>query len=71
MGSYYAIVIDSPGSADGERLQKEIEEKVGQQIRKYLGLEDEQELGSYADVEIKVFSEAQEKYLAKVTVRIK
>ena len=26
MGSYYAIVIDSPGSADGERLQKEIEE---------------------------------------------
>jgi thiamine biosynthesis lipoprotein len=27
MGSYYAIVIDSPGSADGERLQKEIEEK--------------------------------------------
>ncbi len=51
--------------------QKEIEEKVGQQIRKYLGLEDEQELGSYADVEIKVFSEAQEKYLAKVTVRIK
>lgn len=27
MGSYYAIVIDSPGSSDGERLQKEIEEK--------------------------------------------
>lgn len=27
MGSYYAIVIDSPGPADGERLQKEIEEK--------------------------------------------
>jgi protein-disulfide isomerase len=51
--------------------QKEIEEKVGQQIRKYLDLEDEQELGSYADVEIKVFSEVQEKYLAKVTVRIK
>ena len=51
--------------------QKEIEEKVGQQIRKYLGLEDEQELGSYADVGIKVSSEVQEKYLAKVTVRIK
>ena len=51
--------------------QKEIEEKVGQQIRKYLGLGDEQELGSYADVEIKVSSEVQEKYLAKVTVRIK
>ena len=27
MGSYYAIVIDSPGAADGERLQKQIEEK--------------------------------------------
>lgn len=27
MGSYYAIVIDSPGSTDGDRLQKEIEEK--------------------------------------------
>ena len=51
--------------------QKEIEEKVGQQKRKYLGLEDEQELGSYADVEIKVSSEVQEKYLAKVIVRIK
>lgn len=51
--------------------QKDIEERVGQQIRKYLGLEDEQELGSYADVEIKVFGEIQENYLAKVTVRIK
>lgn len=51
--------------------QKDIEEKVGQQIRKYLSLEDEQELGSHADVEIKVFSDVQEKYLAKVTVRIK
>ncbi len=30
MGSYYAIVIDSPGSADGERLQKEIEEKFAE-----------------------------------------
>lgn len=26
MGSYYSIVIDSPGSTDGERLQKDIEE---------------------------------------------
>lgn len=30
MGSYYAIVIDSPGTADGERLQKEIEEKFAE-----------------------------------------
>jgi FAD:protein FMN transferase len=30
MGSYYAIVIDSPGSADGERLQREIEEKFSE-----------------------------------------
>ncbi len=30
MGSYYAIVIDSPGSADGERLQREIEEKFAE-----------------------------------------
>jgi thiamine biosynthesis lipoprotein len=30
MGSYYAIVIDSPGGVDGERLQKEIEEKFAE-----------------------------------------
>lgn len=30
MGSYYAIVIDSPGTADGKQLQKEIEEKFAE-----------------------------------------
>ena len=28
MGSYYAIVIDSPGSADGERLQKDLPRSI-------------------------------------------
>lgn len=51
--------------------QKEIEGSVEQQIRKYLDLQDGQDLTSHADVEIKVFGDIQEKYLAKVTVRVK
>jgi predicted HicB family RNase H-like nuclease len=58
-------------SVDGS-AHKEIKQKAEQQIRKYLSLDNEQDLEPYADVELKVFGEVPDKqYTAKVTVRIK
>jgi hypothetical protein len=58
-------------NVDGS-AHEEIKQKAEQQIRKYLSLDNEQDLEPYADVELKVFGELSDKqYTAKVTVRIK
>ncbi len=47
MGSYYAIVIDSPGSSDGERLQKEIEEKFADINRQMSTWEESSQISKF------------------------
>lgn len=47
MGSYYAIVIDSPGSADGERLQREIEGKFAEINRQMSTWDESSEISKF------------------------
>src|SRR5688500_17620455 len=47
MGSYYSVVIDSPGHADAERLQAEIEAKFADLSRQMSNWDEDSEICSF------------------------
>ena len=51
MGSYYAIVIDSPGTVDGDRLQSEIESRFAEINQQMSTWADDSEISRFNDSE--------------------
>lgn len=47
MGSYYAIVVDSPGNADAETLRREIESKFADISRQMSNWDDQSEISKF------------------------
>ncbi len=47
MGSYYAIVIDSPGAADGDQIQAEVEKRLAEITQQMSNWDDESEISRF------------------------